>query len=259
MINKFDSKTREALFEYILQLADDNLIFGHRLSEWCGHAPILEEDVALANIALDCIGQASAFYSLAAELDGQGKNEDDFAFFRNENQFKNLLLAEQPNIDFAYTIARQFFYDAFAIYFYNELSKSHFEPLAGIATKAVKEINYHLRHCKTWMLRLGDGTDESNCRLQKAVDDLWMFTSEMFLNNYNDEILLNQKLIPDASPLFDEWFELVSNTFSEAKIKVPDRNAYQIKGGRKGFHTEHLGHLLAEMQIVARSFPKAKW
>ncbi len=259
MEKRFDEKTKSALFEYVLRLADDNIIIGHRLSEWCGHAPMLEEDIALANIALDCIGQASALYSLAAKIDGAEKNEDDFVYFRNENQYKNLLLVEQPNTDFAYTVARQFFYDAFTIYFYDELSKTGLDPLAAILTKAVKEITYHLRHCKVWMLRLGDGTLESNQKLQSAVNDLWRFTGEMFFKDETDKFLFQQKLIPDSQQVKNKWNKLIEETFREAKIKVPNTLPNTAKGGRIGFHTEHLGHLLAEMQIVARSFPGAKW
>lgn len=248
----------EALYEYLLRLGDDNLILGHRLSEWCGHAPALEEDIALANIALDCIGQANAFLNLAAKSANNCKTEDDLAFFRNETEFKNLLLLEQPNTDFGYTIVRQFFYDAFVLHFYQELSKSRNEQLAGICAKAVKEITYHLRHSRQWLLRLGGGTEESNSRVQNAVNDLWCFTDEMFFKNEIDDLLIEERISSDPQSIKYKWRELVEQTLCEAELKIPE-NVFMKSGGRYGRHTEHLGHLLAEMQIVARSYPGAKW
>jgi ring-1,2-phenylacetyl-CoA epoxidase subunit PaaC len=258
MNGELKKETRECLFEYLVRLGDDKLILGHRLSEWCGHAPILEEDIALANIALDCIGQANAFLTLAAEVENKGQTEDDLAYLRSETQFKNLLLLEQPNRDFAYTITRQLFYSVFGVHYFQDLSDSKFEPLAGISSKIVKETSYHLRHCREWMLRLGDGTEESHNRTQEAIDDLWRFADEMFFKNEIDELLIQEKISIDPTLIKPKWKNDVEEILSKAKLKIPqDEN--MGTGGRRGIHTEHLGHLLAEMQIVARSFPTAKW
>lgn len=256
---EINDEKRNELFEYLLRLGDDRLILGHRLSEWCGHAPILEEDIALANIALDCIGQANAFLSLAAEVENKNRTEDDLAYFRDETEFKNLQLVEQPNIDFAYTIARQFFVDTFAVPFYEKLSESVHEELAGIAAKSLKEAKYHLRHSKTWMLRLGDGTEESHKKIQTAVDDLWTYTGELFFENEIDEKLIKEKLIPSAKEIESQWKEEVEKVITEATLKLPEEPNTNLRAGRNGDHTEHLGHILAEMQIVARSHPGAKW
>jgi len=258
MINNLDDKTREVLFEYLLRLGDDRLILGHRLSEWCGHAPILEEDIALGNIALDLIGQSSAYLSLAAEVENKNRTEDDLAYFRNEYEFKNLQLVEQPNIDFAYTIVRQFFFDVYEGLFLEELAKSKFEQLAGIAEKSIKENKYHTRHSRQWVLRLGDGTEESRNKIQSAINDFWRFTGELFEENKVDEILKEKNFVPDIKLLKQKWNEIINSTFAEATLKIPENKDF-TSGGRKGIHTEHLGHLLAEMQIVARSFPGAKW
>jgi ring-1,2-phenylacetyl-CoA epoxidase subunit PaaC len=258
-MKEIKDELRNDLFEYLLRLGDDRLILGHRLSEWCGHAPILEEDIALANIALDCIGQANAFLSIAAEVENKNRTEDDLAYFRDEIDFRNLQLVEQPNIDFAYTIVRQFFVDAFAVYYYEELSKSMHEELAGIAAKSLKEAKYHLRHSRQWVLRLGDGTDESHVKIQNAVDNLWIFTGEMFFENEVDKRLIEEKLVPSVKQLEPKWVEVIESTFKEATLKIPEEPNTNLRSGREGVHTEYLGHILAEMQIVARSHPGAKW
>ena len=258
MSYKFDDKTREALFEYLLRLGDDRLILGHRLSEWCGHAPVLEEDIALGNIALDLIGQSSAYLSLAAEVENNSRTEDDLAYLRNEYEFKNLQLVEQPNIDFAYTIVRQYFFDVYEGLLLEELAKSNFEELAGIAEKSIKENKYHARHSKQWVLRLGDGTEESHNKIQTAINDLWRFSGELFEENNADEILKEQEFVPGLKSLKQKWDEVIISTFEEATLSTPESSEFAT-GGRSGIHTEHLGHLLAEMQIVARSFPGAKW
>lgn len=253
------NEIRSELFEYLLRLGDDRLILGHRLSEWCGHAPILEEDIALANIALDCIGQANAFLSLAAEVEDKERSEDDIAYFRDEIEFRNLQLVEQPNIDFAYTIAKQFFIDAFAINLYEDLSKSSFEELAAIAAKSLKEVKYHFRHSRQWILKLGDGTEESHSKIQNAINDLWIFTGELFFENEVDSKLIKEKVVPSVKSIEPRWKEIVENTLSEATLKIPEEPNINLRSGRNGDHTEHLGHILAEMQIVARSHPGAKW
>lgn len=252
--------TGPELFEYFLRLGDDLLIMGHRLSEWCGHAPILEEDIALANISLDCLGQATALLKEASQLENKNRTEDDIAFFRETTEFKNLLITELPRGDFGFTIARQFLFDAYSYFLYEKLQESDSEPLKGIAQKAYKEIKYHLRHSHEWVLRLGDGTDESHDKIQSSFDELWTYTGEFFDFDEVENSLWKQGIIPDYSKDFKiKWENLVHSVFEDATLTVPDNNQFMIKGGRKGIHSEHLGHLLSEMQIVARSFPGARW
>ncbi len=249
---------REALFPYLLRLADDRLILGHRLSEWCGHAPILEEDIALANIALDCLGQASALLRLAGEIEGEGRSEDDLAYFREAVEFRNCLLVEQPRGDFAFTMVRQFLYDSFAELHYGRLRSCPDAELAGIAAKAHQENRYHLRHSSQWLLRLGDGTEESNQRAQGALQELWRFTGELFQTDRHEHHLIAIGFVPDRRELRPEWDSRVKGLLAQATLTVPDES-HQVAGGAMGNHSEHLGHLLAEMQILARSFPEAEW
>ena len=246
----------DSLFQFALRLGDDRLILGHRLSEWCGHGPILEEDIALANIALDFLGQATHALEIAAKAEGRGRSADDLAFFREGVEFRNLLLVELPRGDFAYTIARQFFFDAFSVHLMDALQKSSDAQIAELAAKAVKEDRYHVRHSAEWMVKLGDGTDESHSRLQAAVDDLWRFTGEMFLDE--DEAAVAAGIAPSLSTLKPKWDAVVDDVFTRATLKRPVDEVF-MRGGRTGKHTEHLGHLLAEMQIVARSHPGASW
>lgn len=253
------NKNNKDIFEYLLRLADDRLIIGHRLSEWCGHGPIVEEDIALANIALDCIGQATNLLTLAGEVEGEGRSEDDLAYFREAIDFRNLIMAELPKGDFAFTIAKQFLFSAYSYLLLPKLSESNYEPLAAQAAKAQKENQYHLRHCSEWMLRLGDGTEESHQRTQKALDDLWMYTGEMFEQNDLEEKLAKEGIAVRSAELKPEWQRMVSDVISQATLKMPDDETYMMSGGRHGRHSEHLGHLLSEMQILARSFPDAKW
>ena len=256
---KIDKKIRPALFEYLLRLGDDKLVLGHRLSEWCGHAPILEEDIALANIALDCVGQAEAILKLAGEVEGAERTADDLAYHRDEYEFRNVQLVEQLNGDFGKTIARQFLFDVYAYFLYQELCNSNFEDLAGIASKAIKEIAYHVRHSREWILRLGDGTEESHYRIQDALENIWMFTGELFFMNDVDKILIGEGIAPDLSALKPKWKEMVDGVIRKATLSVPDEGRYMAHGSREGIHSEHLGHMLAEMQIVARSHPGAEW
>lgn len=242
-----------------LWMGDDALIIGHRLSEWCGHAPILEEDIALANVALDCLGQANSWLKLAAEYGYPNKTEDDLAFFREAGDFTNLQLLEQPNGDFAKTIVRQFLFDAFRILFYEKLFLFADENVAGISGRALKEIKYHFRHSRSWLIRLGDGTPESHMRIIRALEELWEFTNEMFKYDETGTRLASLDLIPGTESLKENWYILISSAFREAGIDIPDQDRYFSTGSRNGMHTEHLGHLLAEMQITARSFPGAKW
>jgi ring-1,2-phenylacetyl-CoA epoxidase subunit PaaC len=250
--------TESPLVLYTLRRADDALILGHRVSEWCGHAPMMEEEMALANIGLDLIGQARELYSYAAEVENAGHDEDKLAYLRDERQYRNLLLVEQPNGDFARTIARQFFYSAFADPYWRAMMASKDATLAAIAAKSEKESAYHLRHSSEWMIRLGDGTEESHRRAQVAVDDLWAFTGELFHSDESDVALIASGVAIDPESLRGRWMETVSHVLNEAMLNLPS-NDWMQKGGRSGNHTEHLGHLLSELQSMQRTFPNATW
>lgn len=253
-----DEETRRALVEYLLRWGDDRLVLGHRLSEWCGHAPILEEDIALANIALDLIGQAALLLRLAGATEDRGRDEDALAYRREAIDYRNVLMVELPKGDFAFTVVRQFLYSAAAIQWLKALERSVHPTLAGIAAKALKETRYHARHAGMWVVKLGDGTDESHGRAQDALDDLWRYTGEMFLMDAVDETLVRAGIAPDLTPLEPTWRAQVSNVIERATLTVPP-SGYMQRGGRTGRHTEHLGHLLSEMQILQRSFPGATW
>ena len=252
------SVTESPVVLYALRRADDALILGHRLSEWCGHGPMLEEDMALANMGLDLIGQARELHTYAAKVEGAGHDEDKLAYLRDVLQYRNLLLVEQPNGDFAKTIARQFFYSAFADPYWRAMMQSRDETFAAIAAKSEKESAYHLRHTSEWMIRLGDGTEESHRRAQEAVDDLWAFTGELFHKDESDAGLIASGAVIDPETLRARWTETVSAVLDEAKLKKPASDWMQ-KGGRTGSHSEHLGHLLSEMQSLQRSYPGATW
>ena len=247
-----------SLPQYLLRLADDRLILGHRISEWCGHGPILEEDIALANMALDLIGQANLLLELAGREEGKGRSADALAYFREAVEFRNALIMELPRGDFAFTMARQFLVSAFEVLQLERLQTSKHADLAGIAAKALKESRYHLRHSADWMLKLGDGTTESHGRVQAAIDELWRFTGELFEVDNVEMELVAQNIAVDCAALRDRWREEVSRLLKAATLTLPD-DGFMQRGGREGRHTEHLGHLLAEMQIVARSFPGAEW
>ncbi len=249
---------QEALFKYTLRLGDNSLILGHRLSEWSSYAPILEEDLALTNIALDLIGRAQALLKYAAEIESKARTEDDLVFKRAERQFLNVLLLEQPNGDFAMTIARQIFNSAFELLLFEELSKSKDEMLASLATKCLKEVKYHWRHAYDWLQRLGDGTDESHARMQKAINDLWMFTGELFEIDEVETILINDAIVIDTRELHDKWLTKISDAIKTATLTHP-AEGYMQTGGRIGIHTENLGFILAEMQYLPRAYPDAKW
>jgi ring-1,2-phenylacetyl-CoA epoxidase subunit PaaC len=246
------------LSEYLLRLGDDRLILGHRLSEWCGHGPILEEDIALANMALDLVGQANLLLGLAGEAEGQGKNADALAYFREAVEFRNALIVELPRGDFAFTIARQFLVSVFEMLHLEKLQSSTHSDLAGVAAKAFKETRYHARHSADWMLKLGDGTADSHTRVQNAVNDLWRFTGELFEVDAVERDLVADGIATDRAALREPWRSEVTRVLQAATLSVPD-DGFMQRGGREGRHTEHLGLLLAEMQIVARSFPGAEW
>jgi len=246
------------LVQYALRLADNALVLGHRLSEWCGHAPMLEEDIALANIALDLIGQARPLYAYAAELEGEGRNEDKLAYLRDASQYRNVLLVEQPNGDFAVTIVRQFLYAAFMAPFWRLLAGSRDATFAAIAAKAEKEAAYHLRHSAEWLIRLGDGTPESHARAQAALDELWMYTGELFEADAIERGLIERGVALDPQTLRPEWDETVDRVLGEATLKRPPDDWMQT-GGRTGRHSEHLGFILADMQFLQRAYPGATW
>ena len=252
------SVTETPLVLYALRRADDALILGHRLSEWCGHAPALEEDMALANMGLDLLGQARELYSYAAKIEAKGNNEDTFAYLRDVRQYRNLLLVEQPNGDFARTMARQFFYAAFADLYWRAMMKSGDATLAAIAAKSEKESAYHLRHSSEWMVRLGDGTEESHRRAQTAVDDLWAYTGEMFQVDESERALIERGVAVDPATLHSQWQQTVSGVVTEATLTLP-KSGWMQRGGRGGKHSEHLGHLLSELQSMQRTFPGATW
>ena len=250
--------TNDTLFPYLLRLADDHLILSQRLGEWCGAGPTLEEDLALANIALDLIGQARSLYAYAGEVEGKGRDEDQLAFLRYEMDYFNALIAEQPNGDFAHTIVRQFFIAAFMVPFWREMEKSSDETLAAVAAKASKEVAYHLRHTAEWVIRLGDGTEESHERMVEALDDLAMYTGELFENDALTKAATEAGFGVDPSTLQDEWTHTVGTVLSEATLEMPQVPHMQ-NGGRAGRHSEHLGHILSELQHMQRAYPGMSW
>ena len=246
------------LAQALIQIGDDHLILGHRLSEWCGHAPMLEEDLSLPNMALDLIGQARGLYQHVAALHGDGRDEDALAFLRTDRQYRNLLMVERPNGDFAHTMLRQFYFAAFMVPFWETASDSADEAVAAIAAKAVKEMAYHLRHAGEWVVRLGDGTQESARRMGDAVDALHLYTDEMFQPSPAMAACAAQGLLPDVGALRPAWRATVDEVFGLAFLTVPDVE-YPQRGGREGLHTEELGHLLAIMQALPRQMPDARW
>lgn len=247
------------LVDYTLHLADNTLILGHRISEWCGHGPVLEQDIAMANIALDCIGQARNFYQYAATLSGNGATEDSLAYLRDVMEFKNCLLVEQPNGDWGQTILRQFFFSAYQHLLYQQLKNSADPQLAAIAEKALKEVTYHLRWSSEWVIRLGDGTDESKQRMINATENLWTYTGELFMPATYETKALEEGFGADVSSLKNSWNKKVSDIFEEATLPVPPAGAWMQSGGKNGIHSEHLGFVLAEMQFLQRAYPGAEW
>ncbi len=250
--------TQEALFNYTLRLGDNSLILSQRISEWTAKGPFLEEDLALTNIALDLMGQANSLLEYAAKVEAKGRNADALAFFRNEREFFNTLLVEQPNGDYAQTMVRQCMIDNFEILFYTELCKSKDETLAGIAAKSVKEITYHVRHSSSWIDRFGNGTEESHARAQRALNEFWRFSDEFFEMNEIDEVLLKADIAIDLAAIKPVWQKNMEAIFAKANLTLPVVN-YMQTGSRKGIHTEHLGYILAEMQHLPRMHPTAKW
>ena len=245
-------------FTYVLRVADDRLVLGHRLSEWCGHAPILEEDIALGNFALDLVGQASALLKHAGAIEGKGRSEDTLAYFRDAVEFRNCLLVELPRGDFAMTLVRQFLFDAFDVLLLEGLTASSDKTLGGIAAKAEKEARYHFRHSAEWVRMLGDGTAESHERAQHALNDLWMYTPELFVADDVERGIVERGIGPHPAELRDRWLGTVQRVVSEATLTLPP-DEHAASGGRIGRHTEHLGRMLSDMQSLARAHPGATW
>jgi len=249
---------KQALFEFLIRLADDHLILGHRLSEWCGHAPTLEEDLSMPNMALDLIGQARSLYTYAGKVEGAGRDEDALAYLRLESEYRNLLLVEQPNGDFAHTMLRQFYFAAYMELFWQKATGSSDAVLAGIAGKAVKEIAYHVRHTSEWLIRLGDGTDESRKRMMAAVSELHRYSDEMFEADAVVQAMVDGGVAPDPALLEAPWLDEVQKIFAAAKLAIPDAYWPQI-GGRDGKHGEEMGYLLADLQYMQRAYPGMTW
>ena len=248
----------EALFQFCLRRGDDTHVLSHRLGEWCGHGPVLEEDMALTNRALDLLGQARNYLQYAGQVEGQGRSEDDLAYLRNERGYVNCKLVEQPNGDYAHTIAKCFLFDAWHLPFLKAQLDSKDEQLAAIAGKAVKEATYHLRHSSEWMVRFGDGTEESHQRAQQALHDLWTFTGELFENDPVLEEMTKAGIAPYMAAVKAAWSRTVDEVLSEATLKRP-ADGFMATGGRKGLHSEHMGFILAEMQHVTRAYPGVEW
>ncbi|WP_216746158.1 1,2-phenylacetyl-CoA epoxidase subunit PaaC [Paucihalobacter ruber] len=246
------------LYNYILGVADNSLILGQRLGELCGHGPSLETDIALTNISLDLLGQVRGYYQYAAKILGGNASEDTIAFIRKERDYKNVLLVEQPNTDFAYVIARQFLFDVYHVLFLDQLQHSRDLTLSAIAKKSLKEALYHKRFSSDWIKRLGDGTDESHSRIQNAMNDLWVFTNELFQLTEADKEMLNEGIGVDVTQLKADYYNQLNDVLNEATIEIPEVKFFQ-KGGKEGVHTEHMGYILAEMQYMQRAYPNMEW
>lgn len=250
--------SNQNLIQYVLRQADTPLILAQRLCAWCGHAPELEIDLALSNIGLDLLGQARNFYSYAAELSGEDIDEDRLAFGRDDLEYRNLLLAEQPNGGFNDTLVRQFFLDTYHFLLHQGLSQSRDPRLAAISAKSLKEAEYHLRFSRGWMIRLGDGTELSRQKMQQAINALWRFTGELFFSDELEQQLAEQSIAVDPASLHAPWLQIVQQTLQEATLHLPEEAPYR-RGGKQGKHTEHLGYMLAEMQFLQRAYPNCRW
>ena len=251
-------EVQAAVFEFLLRTGDNTLVLGHRVSEWCGHSPVLEEDIALANTALDLIGQTQMWLGLAGEVEGHGRTADTLAYLRDAAQFRNVLLVERPNGDFGNTLMRQFLFDAWHHGMLKALMSSADARVAEIAAKAVKEVAYHLERSADLVIRLGDGTEESHNRMQAALDDNWTYTGELFLADEADRAVAEAGIAPDPETLRAGWDAVVNDVLEQATLRRPE-STYVHKGGKRGVHTEHLGFILAEMQFLQRAYPGATW
>lgn len=250
--------TENAKYNAVTHLGDNALILGHRISEWCGHGPVLEQDIAMTNIALDLIGQARMYLDYAGKLNGKNLTEDEMAYRRDVLDFKNFLIVELPNGDFADTIARQYLFDQWHLLYLKALTTSSDETLSAIAQKALKEVTYHCRWSAEWVVRLGDGTEESKEKMQRALDDIWMFTGEMFTQTEEELTLVSTGVLPKAQNLLENWMTAVNETLKEATLLMP-ADEWMQEGGKTGNHTEYLGYILAEMQFLQRAYPDATW
>ncbi len=253
-----DAQTQQDLFEYTLRLGDDALTLGHRISEWTSKAPFLEEDIALGNIGLDFVGRARLLLTYAGEVENLGRDEDQLAYLRDIRQYRNLLICELPIGNFADTMARQLLVDAFELPYFQALSQSSDRTLAGIAGKAVKEAQYHLRHSSGWVVRLGDGTEESHGKMADALSKVWGYGPEMFITDEVEQRLVDAGIAVQREELRDGWQAQIERVLEEATLAVPDVS-WQVDGGRRGEHTEYLGHMLAEMQFMQRAYPGLQW
>ena len=248
----------EALLQFLLKVGDNTLILGHRISEWCGHAPVLEEDIALANVALDLIGQTQLWLGVAGEVEGKGRNADQLAYLRDASEFRNVLLVERPNGDFGVTLMRQFLFDAWHVELLDALTTSAEPRVAPIAAKAIKEVAYHLERSRDLVIGLGDGSQESHARMQNALGELWPYTGELFLSDAADRALAEAGVAPLPESLRPKWDATVAGVLAEATLTAPARG-FAHKGGKRGVHTEHLGFILADMQFLQRAYPGATW
>ena len=249
---------KDSLIQYTLHLADNSLILAQRNAEWCGHGPVLEQDIAITNISLDLIGQSRNFYKYAATLIENDATEDTLAYLRKERDFKNLLLVEQPNGDWGQTILRQFFFSQYQYLLFDQLQNSKNEQLAAIAEKSLKEITYHVRWSSEWVIRLGDGTEESHKRMVKAIDEQWRYTGEMFETTSYELRAVSEGFAVDVSTLKDQWMNKVKDIFSDATLSLPEK-VFMQTGGKEGRHTEHLGYILTELQYMQRAYPGCEW
>ncbi|SDR66084.1 ring-1,2-phenylacetyl-CoA epoxidase subunit PaaC [Formosa sp. Hel1_31_208] len=248
----------ENLYNYILGIADNSLILGQRLGEITGHGPSLETDIACTNISLDLFGQVRSYFQYAGKIAGDGRSEDDIAMLRKERDYKNVLLVEQPNTNFAFTIGRQFLFDVYHLAFLGELQKSTDLTLSAIANKCIKEVSYHERFSSDWIKRLGDGTEESNAKMQEAINDLWRYTDELFHQTDADKAMVAEGIGVDVTTLKDAYYTRLNEVLGEATLEVPQLKYFQ-KGGKNGIHTEYMGYILAELQYMQRAYPNMEW
>jgi ring-1,2-phenylacetyl-CoA epoxidase subunit PaaC len=250
--------TKDALINYCLRLGDSSLILGQRMSEWCSNGPILEEDIAMTNVALDLIGQSRTMLTYAGELEGKGRTEDDLAYKREEREFYNTLLSERPNGHFGDTVARNFLHSAFFYHLFQALKNSKDEMIAAHAAKSIKEVTYHLRHSSEWIVRLGDGTEESHNKVQESLNDMWEFTGDLFEMNEVDELLIKEGIAVDLTDVKKEWDKTINQVIERATLNKPEE-CYMQSGRLNAMHSEYLGHLIAEMQFLQRAYPEAQW
>lgn len=250
--------TNEALVKYCLRLGDSSLILGQRMAEWCSNGPVLEEDIAMSNMSLDLFGQSRTLLTYAGEVEGNGRTENDFAFKRLEREFLNTLMSERPNGHFGDTVVRNFFHSTFTYHLYQKLSDSKDETIAAFAKKSLKEVTYHLRHNAEWVVRLGDGTEESHQKVQQSVNDIWEYTNDMFAMNEVDEMLISETIAIDLNEVKPAWDNTINEVLERATLTRP-QDGFMQKGSLDGIHSEDLGHLLTEMQFLPRAYPNANW